>query len=107
MSDPVHLVECPDCAGQGQAFVFINRGPDISAHSQEWVNCAFCSGRGMVPETLIEQRKAGREWFDRERRPGEMLIQMGRRLGMSPAELSAIRQGRKLPPHKEAEHGER
>jgi hypothetical protein len=91
---PLPRPRCPHCNGQGGAKCFINRGQDIRTHSLEWRECRTCEGTGRVDRrraALIEQGKAMR---DARVAKQESLLEASRRLGIGPAELSAIELGR-------------
>lgn len=88
------MSECAKCEGSGKLMAHINRGPDSSTHSFELINCIFCNGSGVHSPELERRRQAGHEWYDRARKDGELMIEVGARLGLTPSEVSAIRQGR-------------
>lgn len=91
---PLPSLTCPHCEGQKGAHCFINRGPDIRKHSVEWRDCLTCGGTGVIDRqraALIEQ---GREMREARVARRESLLEASQRLGLSPAELSAIEHGR-------------
>ncbi len=87
-------MKCPDCDGRGEVFAFINRGEDISTHSQDWIPCLTCKGEGVAPDDIEARREAGHRWYESVRQPDELMFEVGLRLGLKPSEVSAIRQGR-------------
>ena len=86
--------KCPYCHGAGGCEAFINRGPDISTHSQQWVECSTCSGFGTVNEKRAKLVEQGRVWRNERVARRETLLELSKRIGMGPAEISAIEHGR-------------
>ena len=75
----------------------INRGMDTSTHSVEGVRCSICKGDGRISAAPAALMAQGKNWRDARVARGETLLEMSRRLGMSPADLSAIEVGRAEP----------
>lgn len=92
------MVKCPECDGVGGGMAFINRGPDISAHSIENVTCTLCKGMGHVSAELMRKREIGRAWEDLRRLGGELVIETAERLGVSPSDITAVKRGLADPP---------
>lgn len=88
------MIECPDCAGEGRAFAFVNGGQNITSHRSGFVKCALCSGAGQIDPLVIKRRAAGHAWYEQQRRDGDLMVDVAIRLGMKPSQVSAIRQGR-------------
>lgn len=91
---PLPMLRCPHCDGRKGSHCFINRGPDIKTHSVEWRDCLTCNGSGQVDRrraALIEQ---GKEMRDARVGRRESLLEASKRMGIGPAELSAIEHGR-------------
>lgn len=87
-------MRCPHCDGNGGHNAFINRGLDISTHSLEWVRCRTCDGEGKVSGDRAALIARGRALRDERVARQETILEASRRLGMGPAELSAIETGR-------------
>ncbi len=94
MSEP-KLFTCPRCVGDKQLFAFINRGPDISTHSCEMVDCDTCAGTGSVTEENLYAIAAGKDLRADRLQRGKTISEEAARLKMSPAEYSALERGRK------------
>lgn len=85
---------CPHCNGKGDTGpVHINRG----SKPHEWrdnVPCTLCMGSGQVSDDVIEACALGKALRDKRVANDESLREASKRLGMSPAELSRLEQGR-------------
>ena len=87
-------MKCPHCKCDGRGEAFINRGPDISTLTKEWVRCRTCNGDGVVSDERASFIAEGKAWRDARVARQETLLEMSRRLGIGPAEISAIECGR-------------
>ena len=87
-------VRCPHCNGDGGGPAFINRGLDISTHSVDYVRCRTCEGDGVVSDERAGFIAEGRVWRDARVARQETLLEMSRRIGIGPAEISATEHGR-------------
>ena len=87
-------IRCPRCSGDGGGMAHINRGLDISTHSFEWVECRTCEGLGAIDRERAAMIEEGQKWRNARVARGETLLEMSRRFGMSPADISAIEVGR-------------
>jgi hypothetical protein len=87
-------VVCPHCNGRGGGEAFINRGPDISTHSREWVDCMQCSGAKYVDADVVRRIEKGQAMRDARVARKQSLLEASQRMGISSAELSAIEHGR-------------
>lgn len=72
----------------------INRGPDISTHSIDLVKCSTCHGVGAVSDEMLRRIALGKARRDKRVAEKKSLNEAARELGIGPAELSAIEQGR-------------
>jgi DnaJ-class molecular chaperone len=88
-------VQCPHCSGEGGGMAHINRGPDSSTHSIEWVDCISCKGSGEITQEHAARIVAGRKMRDARVAQRKSLMEAAAERDMSPAELSAIEMGRK------------
>jgi hypothetical protein len=95
VSEPV---TCPVCHGAKRSLCFVNRGEDISTHTQEMLDCLFCRGWGTVSKPELKRWQQGRTLRDARVARGESLMQCAKRFGMSSAELSAVENGRAAAP---------
>lgn len=84
---------CPNCDGRGQNFAFINGGPDLSKHRQEWISCQTCNGSGAVDDEIARRIVIGGEMRQRRVDSGKSLLEASREMGTGPAELSRIERG--------------
>lgn len=85
---------CPYCNGAGGFEAFVNRGPDIRTHSHEWMRCETCVGTGKINEGRAELIALGKTWRDARVARGETLMEMSKRIGVGPAEISQREHGR-------------
>lgn len=91
------MTRCPHCNGDGGGEAFINRGPDISKHTLEWVRCMTCSGDGVISDERAGLIDLGRRMREARVERGETLLEASRRLGTDPAKLSKLEHGRGHP----------
>lgn len=87
-------MQCPHCKGEGGTDAFINRGPDIRTHSFGWVTCATCDGAGTISGAAAQRVERGELLRKARVLRRESLMEASRRLGISPADLSAVEHGR-------------
>lgn len=85
---------CPECSGKKQFFAFVNTGVDYKKHYSRMVDCFLCKGTGTVTHAVIAQVVAGKALRKERLARSETLSQAAQRLGVSPAKLSAIENGR-------------
>jgi hypothetical protein len=86
-------MQCARCGGQGGANAFVNRGEDISKHTYEWCKCLTCGGSGVVTDEQARRIERGQAMRDKRVADGITLMEASRRLGVGPAQLSAIERG--------------
>lgn len=94
-------ITCPHCQGRGTFAAFVSRG-DGSGGYEEGIPCRTCRGVGTVSNTQklwIDRGALCR--FERQKR-GESLMQAAQRLGLSPATVSGMEQGKHDPAPLEA-----
>jgi hypothetical protein len=90
-------MECPHCRGEGGVHAFVNRGPDISTHSVDWIRCLTCDGAGAITGERASLIERGEDMRKARVARGESLLEASRRLGIGPAALSAAEHGRASP----------
>jgi hypothetical protein len=90
-------MQCPHCSGKGGVDAFVNRGPDISTHSVEWLRCLTCNGDGSVSGATAGRIARGEDMRKARLARGETILEASRRLGIGPAALSAAEHGRASP----------
>ena len=87
-------ITCPHCDGKRQVYAFLNHGPDYRTHTSGYMNCQTCHATGEITQEhaarIASGEKARRERIER----GESLNDAARRLGITPAQLSARERGR-------------
>jgi RecJ-like exonuclease len=94
-------ITCPHCRGRGSFDAFVER-EDGSGGYEEGIQCRTCRGAGVVSDTQklwIDRGALCR--LDRVKR-GESLMQAADRLGLSPAIVSGMEQGKSDPAPLEA-----
>ena len=87
-------ITCPHCDGKRQVYAFLNHGPDYRTHTSGYVQCSTCQGMGAITTEHAERIKTGKRVQAERIERGESLNDAARRLGISPAELSARERGR-------------
>ena len=86
---------CQRCNGHGMVGpAHINRGD--KPHTWEMIRCTSCGGSGYWTARQAIAARNGEEIRRRRIERGESLRDAARRLGMSPAELSAVENGRDI-----------
>lgn len=95
---------CPACNGTGDGgAVHVNTGFNertgrCSGYWKQASECFRCSGKGIVPDEMIEWIRKGKELRKIRKDSGESLHDAAARLGIDICELSAIELGRKAAP---------
>lgn len=89
------LPECPDCGGKGTRGLFTD-GPKGGRYI-EAAACLFCGGKGRVDPRRVEWRRIGRGHLSARVQRRESVRDCAARLGITPAELSAMEHGRADP----------
>lgn len=87
---------CPACKGEKEVFVFADgHHEDGTAFSRNGLMACFtCKGVGSISDEHAARIVAGKKLRDERVARREGLMEASTRLGMSPAELSAIETGR-------------
>lgn len=95
MTSRVETDACHRCHGAGFVGpVHCNRGDE----PHEWIDrmqCDVCGGGGELTPDQVMARTAGAAMRRARVDRGESLLEASKRLGMSPAQLSAIESGRR------------
>lgn len=86
-------IGCPSCRAAGRFAAFVDR-EDGTGNYEPSMRCPRCSGSGRVPATQARWSALGAAHRKARVGRGESLMQAAARLGMRPAELSAMEQGR-------------
>ena len=91
-SHPVAAGECYACNGVGEVTAHLNYG----GSNGEWkvINCPTCAGTGEITSEHAARIEAGRKARHARVLDGISLSEQARRLGITPAQLSAIEHGR-------------
>lgn len=87
---------CPTCEGAGRLSAFLNRGEDVSKHTQGMVKCPTCTGTGRVDSGFPLRIATGVAHRNQRLAREENLFTCAQRLGISSAQLSAFENGRLL-----------
>lgn len=91
-------VICPKCGGKPAepSVVFMNTGEDYTKHRQEMrvMPCGVCDGSGQATPEQAHRYWEGRRMRDERIARGETLGEAAERMGLTPAQLSAIEHGR-------------
>ena len=81
---------CPRCNGKRSGYAFISRAGNCQGRE---IDCSFCGGRGEVTEREADLYREGERRRDERVLAGRSLREEAKRLGITPAELSAIERG--------------
>ena len=89
-------VVCPECDGKPlPPRVFFASGPEGCRAGVDESPCDFCEGTGKAPYAKARDRTIGRQKREERIARREGLMEAATRMGVSPAELSAMEYGRK------------
>ncbi len=83
---------CPTCKGEKRPLAHVNPGPG-RPHRWERLPCPTCKGAGEVDDEHLARIENGRQMRAERLARLEGLNEAAKRLGMTPAELSAIERG--------------
>lgn len=89
-------VQCPHCDGFGANAAFIRHANGEGSYDPA-LRCDLCSGTGTVSRQTINWLSVGRTHRDARVGRGESVMECARRLGLTPAALSAMEHGRADP----------
>lgn len=101
LAPPADWPVCPSCQGRAysKAFILSSDGRSIMDPAHP---CPVCTGLGRIDHQTAAWRERGQAHARARRSRMESLLECAQRLGLSPAELSAMEQGRadpaRLPP---------
>lgn len=87
-------ITCPHCDGKRQVYAFLNNGPDYRTHTSGYVQCSTCQGMGAITTERAKRILTGAHMRRERIERGESLNEAAKRLGISPAQLSARERGR-------------
>jgi len=87
---------CPSCAGVGTFAAFVDRDDGTGCYDPA-VPCPRCKTSGRVPIEQLRWAEAGAVYRKARVARGESLMEAAQRLGLSPAAVSAMEQGRSDP----------
>ncbi len=85
---------CPVCQGNKESVVFHNTGADNSNHYSSVLKCRFCGGDGVVPFEQHKNFRKGQLLKELRLSKRETLRDCALRLGLTPAEVSKVEQGK-------------
>lgn len=88
---------CPDCAATGKISAFVDYGESRPGEFRTDIECSTCRGSGKISETIARWREAGTAHRDARVARRESIMACANRLGLNPAELSAMERGRLDP----------
>lgn len=89
-------VQCPDCLGEKRVLALVDgrRQDGTPFGGLRSMNCFTCSGTGTVDAEFHARREIGKKIRAERLAKRQSLLEAARERGISPAELSAIEQGR-------------
>lgn len=87
-------ITCSHCNGERWVCTFFNNGPDYRTHTSGYVECSTCSATGEVEPWHAARIQAGERMRQQRIAAGESLNAAAKRLGITPAQLSARERGR-------------
>lgn len=86
------MIECKACKGSGEVEAHLNYG----GSDGEWkvINCPTCRGAGEITTEHAARIEAGKKLRDQRVAAGILLRDAAKAQGLTPAQLSAIENGR-------------
>lgn len=87
-------MECPTCKGEKRSLAHLNTGLDSSKHRWEVIDCMTCQGTGQITPEHAKRIEEGKALRAKRLKSGELLYEAAARMGITPAQLSAMEQGR-------------
>lgn len=88
-------ITCPKCNGDMGSNCHHNTGEDRSGHYWAWVNCDLCKGAGTVSCETLEDFLWGQRMRKIRIGMGVSIMDLSRKTGFSPAEISNFEWGRR------------
>lgn len=92
------MTKCPRCTGDGGYHAFVHRADGCS---EEYLTCDLCRGDGKISDEVVGWLKEGSDHRNERVARDESLRECARRLGVSPALISAMETGRQRPRFKQ------
>ena len=88
-------VECFDCHGKGTRAAFVDA--EMGGWFDPAIKCSMCGGTGKITGQKSEWHQIGRRFYEARVARAESVRECANRLGIRPAELSAMEHGRSDP----------
>lgn len=86
--------KCPRCTGDGGYYALVTRATGCT---EEYLTCLLCKGDGQISAEVVGWLKEGSDHRNARVARDESLRECAKRLGVSPALLSAMETGRQRP----------
>lgn len=88
------MTKCPRCTGDGGYYAIVTRATGCA---EEYLTCDLCKGDGSISDEIVGWLKVGSEHRNARVARDESLRECAKRLGVSPALISAMETGRQRP----------
>lgn len=85
---------CPTCDGKGSFLAHHNTGVDSRWHCWADVECLLCKGEGVIDQARMDKYQWGQRMRKIRMGLGLSLMELSKRTGFSPAQISAFERGR-------------
>lgn len=92
------MTTCPRCTGDGGYYALVTRATGCA---EEYLTCDLCKGDGKISDEVAGWLKEGVDHRNARVARDESLRECARRLGLSPALISAMETGRQRPRFKQ------
>lgn len=94
-NDAQQTTGCPDCRGRGTVAAFVDS--EDAGHFDPALRCLRCKGAGTITQQEVDWITRGRVCMDRRRSRSESLMDLSKRIGLGPAQVSAMEHGKADP----------